>query len=1044
MELSDLKDIRGESGRGIAAWVRWAVREKFWVYFMVIVLVVVGGIGISRMNKDEFPTFEMKQGLIAGIYPGASAAEVEEQLARPLEEYLFSFKEIERRTLKSVSRDGICYIYADLRESVPQSRKDEIWSKIKLGLQTRKATLPPEVLAVAVIDDFGNVSSMLLAIGSTDKGHSELREYAEDLCTRLRKLPNLAKAEILGDQTEEIAVTLDREKLSSYGIDPFALMLNYRSSSLAIPAGSFSTDYTESPIMVKAPVGSEMEVAERIVWSDPSGDVVRLRDVATIERRYKAPSQFVSYNGNSCLIVNVEMRPDNNIVAFGRDVDAVLQQFRSELPDSVTVDTVTDQPKVVKTSVWNFLRDLLIAILVVIVVMLMLFPMRSAIIASSGVPVCTAVAIGAMYLGGIPLNTVTLAALITCLGMIVDDSIITMDGYMNQLRRGRVGVDAASASARELFIPTFVATLAICLMFFPMTGIIDGYLGDFVAFFPWVVLAALMASLFYAVTVVPSLEVKFISAEEGPARKTFFGRVQDRFFDLLQHIYEWFLSLSFKVPLLAIAGGVAAIALGVWMFLQLNVQMMPKAEREYFVVEVYLESGNGISRTREVTDSLERLFLKDPRVKSVTSFSGTPAPRFAATYAPILPAPQRAQIIVQTFSPKATEELLRKYENSCEFLFPEAMLHFKQMDYQVVEAPLTVLLKGDDREAMYESAGKIKSYLSSLSDETKWVHSDIDDFRPGVTVRLDPDEAARLGVTKGVLSLSLAGTFGGETVATLWEGPDRIPVNIYSEGIGGGSPYSVIGDQIVNTGIPGVSVPLRQIATLSPEWEPAQLIREAGVREVGIYADLKYGVSQPEVAAKLAEFIDKEVELPEGVTLEWAGLSGMNDAVLPDIMWSFIAACAVLFLFLLIHFRKGNIALLTMALSSLCLFGASFGLWIFGLDFSITAVLGLISLVGIIVRNGILLFEYAEYARFEKGESVRDAAFQAGQRRMRPIFLTSLTTALGVLPMIISGDLLWMPMGVVICFGTLLSIFLITIMMPVTYWQLFKHADKKV
>jgi len=534
-----------------------------------------------------------------------------------------------------------------------------------------------------------------------------------------------------------------------------------------------------------------------------------------------------------------------------------------------------------------------------------------------------------------------------------------------------------------------------------------------------------------------------VSGFSLPARSNIFSKAQNWFFGLLQRVYEWLLRLAFRFPLLTLAGGLGTLALGVWMFMQLNVQMLPKAEREYFVVEVYLEPGNGINRTREVSDSLEAIFLKDPRVKSVTSFAGTPAPRFAATYTPMLPAPQRAQLIVQTYSPKATEELLREYENTTEFIFPEASVHFKQMDYQVVEAPVTVLLKGDDREAMYAPAEQIRNYLSSLENETKWVHSDIDGLRPGVTVSLDPDEAARLGVTKGVLSLSLAGTFGGETVATLAEGADRIPVNIYSEGTGGDAPYSLIGDQLVNTAVPGVSVPLRQIATLTPDWAPDQLIREGGSKEIGIYADLKYGVSQPAVAANLSDYIDREVEIPEGVTLEWAGLSGMNEDMFPKIVWSFIAACAVLFLFLLIHFRKSSIALLTMALSSLCLFGASFGLWIFGLDFSITAVLGLISLIGIIVRNGILMFEYAEYDRFHKGETVRDAAFHAGQRRMRPIFLTSLTTALGVLPMIISGDLLWMPMGVVICFGTLLSIVLITIMMPVAYWQLFKRADRK-
>lgn len=247
------------------------------------------------------------------------------------------------------------------------------------------------------------------------------------------------------------------------------------------------------------------------------------------------------------------------------------------------------------------------------------------------------------------------------------------------------------------------------------------------------------------------------------------------------------------------------------------------------------------------------------------------------------------------------------------------------------------------------------------------------------------------------------------------------------------------------TAVPGVSVPLRQVAHLQPNWSLEKLCRTGGSQSVNVYCDLKVGFSQPAVQKKLNAFIDNEIRpiLPKDATLEYGGLYAANQTVIPEIAWSFLAACTVLFLFLLLHFRKTSIAVLTMLLSSLCLFGASFGLWILGLDLTITAVLGLISLVGIIVRNGILLFEYAEYARFVKGEDVRTAALHAGQRRMRPIFLTSCTTALGVLPMILSGDMLWMPMGVTICFGTLMTIFLITLVMPISYWQLFKKEDNK-
>ena len=293
-----------------------------------------------------------------------------------------------------------------------------------------------------------------------------------------------------------------------------------------------------------------------------------------------------------------------------------------------------------------------------------------------------------------------------------------------------------------------------------------------------------------------------------------------------------------------------------------------------------------------------------------------------------------------------------------------------------------------------------------------------------------------------MLSLSLAGAFNGQTIATLWEKDRKLPVNVYSQAVTKEMDYDVIANQIVPTTMPGVSVPLRQIADIRPDWSPETYARTAGEESVTVGADMRYGCSQPVAMKKIKAYIEKEIEpgLPDGVSISYGGLSAMNKSVGPEILLSFICAVAVLFFFLLVHFKKASIACLTLVMSSLCLFGAFFGMWLFRLDFGMTSVLGLISLVGIIVRNGIIMFEYAEELRFDKGYDVKTAAEEAGKRRMRPIFLTSCTTALGVLPMIISGDALWLPMGVVICFGTMLSIFLIVFMMPVSYWQIFKKA----
>lgn len=1021
--------------------VRGAIAHKRIVYFIVGVLIVLGIGGLSYMNKDEFPTFELKNGLIAGIYPGADAAQVEEQLTKPLEEVLFSFSEINRDNTKSYSKDGICYIYTDL--TTPATTKNEVWSKIKLKLEAARQTLPPGVLAVAVVDDFSAVSSMLIAMESSDKGYSEMKDYAQELSTMLRRIPDMANVRIIGTQDEEIAVHLDMERLSAYGISPAALMLDYQTSGMQVASGDFNTDYVSSHIHINNTVATEQEIADRIVYSDHEGNIVRLKDIATVERRYKDPSAIVDYNGNTALVLSLEMRPDNNIVAFGREVDKVLKDFEKDLPESVTLSKITDQPKVVGDSVLSFLRDLVISMLVVILVMLMLFPMKSALIASSGVPVCTAVALAVMFVAGIDLNTVSLAALIVVLGMIVDDSIITMDGYMDKLGRGMSRIDAACASMKELFFPMFTATLAISVMTFPAKVLITGYLGDFVTTFPWVIAISLGASLIYAIFVVPSLEVRFIGSAKSQD-KGIIARGQEKFFNAMQKGYEVMEAACFRHPGLTITAGVVAIGLGVLMFSRINIQMMPKAARECFVVEIYLESGSGLDKTTQVSDSLQNILLEDKRIKSVTAFIGSSSPRFHATYAPQTPSPDFAQFIVNTTSTKATEEVLEDYGVKYQHYFPGALIRFKQMDYQAVSAPVEVTVKGADFYTLQPIADTIKHFLYTMDDQLQWIHSDCEGTASFINVDLDPDEAARLGINRSLLSMSLSGTFNGLPIASVWEGDTRIPVSLYSDSVTDCMDYDAIGNQMVATRIPGVSVPLRQVAGISPAWGPDTHARTSGEESITVGADMKFGHSQPEVMKKIKKYIETRIipGLPEGVAISYGGLSSMNKEVAPEIAATFLCAVAILFLFLLVHFKKVSIAVLTMVLSTLCFFGGFLGLWLFNLDFGLTSVLGLVSLMGIIVRNGILMFEYAEYLRFEKGWDVKEASIEAGKRRMRPIFLTSCTTALGVLPMIISGDALWMPMGVVICFGTMLSIVLIVLIMPVSYWQVFRKAKK--
>ena len=1015
------------------------MRRHGLVIALFMVLMAFGIWSLPQMNKDEFPQFTIRQGLVVAYYPGATAEEVEQQVTIPLEDYINSFEFVDKKLTYSQSEDGLAYIYVMLRMTAVNN--EAAWTKIRAGLPLlQKTQLPTGVLQTLVIDDFGNTSSLLIAVESPERSPRELEQYAKQVCSHLRTIPEMGKLRIMGRQTEEIAVTIDPEQLSRYGINPSALQAQMALQGLRTVGGESDA---HGALQVVIPYMSEYEMQEQIVWSDPvTGATIRLKDIATVERRYQAPKSYVEFNGASCLILNMEMVPGNNIVAFGDEVDKQLAQAAALLPPDIRFHRITDQPKVVNDSVLSFLRDIVISILVVIAVMLLLFPLRTALVAATGLPVCTAICIGLMYVTGIELNTVTLAALIFVLGMIVDDSVIVIDGYTNLLARRHSRWYSAVVSTSMLFVPMSLATMAICGMFFPMTRIITGPLGEFVQLFPWAVLFALVASIFYASWITPFLSFRFIR-ERKPEEMNLVERVQTKFFTWLQSAYRHMLQRCFDHPVIAwcLLGG--ATLIGVVLLMNLNLQLLPKAEREFFAVEIHLRDGATLEESASVADSLAHILRQDPRVTSVTAFIGQSSPRFHATYMPQTPAANYAQLVVNTKSSKATSQVLKAYNGKYENYFPNAYARFKQLDYQAVKNPLEVRVKGENWEAMKPIADSIQQFMLA-QPELQWVHCDYNNVAASTRIVLKADEATRLGITETMLSLYLMQATQGATITTLYEESYAVPVVLYTAGIN-----TLNADELgaiqVPTALPGVWVPLRQVATIEPNWHHTLLERRNAVRTMTVGADLRGTTSQVDAERKVKNWVENNLtDLPEGVSIAFGGLTEINDMLIPQILWSIVAALAVMLALLLYHFGKIGLALLTLSSAILCLFGSMLGLWIFKLDISITAVLGVVSLIGIIVRNAIMMYEYAEDARKYKHLTYKEAAFQAGLRRMRPVFLTSATTALGVLPMIIAATSLWMPMGVVICFGTLFTLPLTVTILPVVYWKVYAKRDEEV
>ena len=1004
--------------------------RNFRITFLIVGCLFVFGIyALARIPKQEFPEYTIRQGVVVGVYPGATAEEVEEQLAKPLEQFLMTYKEVKRAKTTSTSQNGMCYVMVELNDDV--NDKDEVWSKVKHGLAAFKMQLPAGVAAVVTNDDFGDTSALLITLESDTRSYRELKGYMDDLSDRLRRIESVSNLRPYGVQQEQISVYVDPERLAAYGIGEKTLSAALAAQGLTPLGGSVSNAETETPIHIAPSLAGEREVAEQIVWSDPEGHVLRVKDVARVVREYDDPDSYIRNNGHRCVLLSLEMQAGNNIVEYGREVDEVLHAFiEEELPADVSVQRIADQAKVVGDSVHSFLRDLFVAMAIIIVVMMLLFPLRSAIVAALTIPMSTFISVGMMYLCGIPLNTVTLAALVVVLGMIVDNSIVVIDGYLDYLGRGHSRWFAAVESAREFFPSLLLATICICMIFYPILFTMTGMMGDFLTWFPWTITINLMVSLLLAVMVIPFLEILIIPAVHvrRDGRRSFTDRVHD--------VYRRVLAWTFRHGWLTISLGAASVVVSLLIATQLKFRMGPFADRDQFAVEIYLRPDTPLERTGAVADSVYRALRADERVKSVTSFVGCSSPRFQMSYAPQIAGKNYAQFIVNTTSVDDTESILDEYADAWADRFPEAYVKFKQLDYQNVPS-LEFRFYGSDIDSLRAAADRLMARMRQMP-ELQWVHTDYEDPRAIAEVRLDPVTASQLGITRTVVAANMALASGDVAVGSVWEGDYRLPVVLKRDARLGERSLSDIGDTYVSSPVPGVSVPLRQIADVEPAWSQSKIVHRNGMRCITVTADLKRGANAMRMTSRISRMLKDEIPLPPGVETELGGAHEFDAETLPPIAAGLSISLVIIFFFILVNFRKFGITLVVMASMSLCLFGAMVGLWIADFTIGLTSVLGFITLLGMIVRNVILMYQHAEDKRKVCHWSGKLAAYDAGKRRMVPIFLTTATTAVGVVPMMLGGSTFWAPVGVTIFAGGIGSLILVVTILPVLYSKIYK------
>lgn len=1011
--------------------IEGAMRHRNVVLIITGVLIIAGIIALFLMPRNEYPQFTIRQGVIVGLYPGATASQVEEQLTKKVENYIFSYKEIKKSKTYSYSKDGIMYIFVELNDNVKNA--DQFWSKIKHGLDELKSSLPPGVIALVANSDFGDTAALLITLSSDTRSYRELEDQLEKLEAEIRKIPATSKMRRYGLQREKIYVRIRQEKLNEYNIKTLSLLGSYQTNGLVDYAGKIKDSAIYLAVHLPPNFRSEADLAEQIVYTDPSGNVVRLKDIATIERRYEDPENFIKQNGKRTILLSLEMQAGNNIVAYGRQVDEALARFQKHCPSDIKVAKISELPKYVQDSVNNFLKEFFIAIAAVILVTMILLPMRVASVAGITIPIAVFITLSILYMLGIELHTVSLASLILVLGMIVDNSIVVIDNHVEKIDHGISPWHAAIKSAEQLVAPIVTATLAIMVAYIPLAYLVPGTAGEFLETMPAVISVALIVSILVAIFLVPYLNFVFI--KRGIKQKS-----NGSFLNRLQSWFDTQLERAFEHQRLVVGTGIVLVGLAIAWFTTIDQQLFPELERNQFAIEVYLPTGSSLESTASVMDSIERMLLRDKRIVNVTAFVGTSSPRFHAAYAPNMPASNYGQFVINTVSDKATRAVTEEYAPMLMNHFANAHVKFKILALQLNKAPIEIRISSDTIAHIRQVQRAVERTL----DETPhiaWYRNDWEDKQQYIQVNIDNERANRLGLSKALIATSLMAGTDGIPLTTIWENDYPVQVLLQQDDRGVKN-VSKLENQYVTSPYSFQAVPLRSLATLTPAWEDGNIVHRNGIRTLTISIDNDNQMAASRIFEKIRPQIDK-IPLPEGTHIEYGGDYEAQLEVFNPMVIALIISIGLIFFILLFEFTREKTVLLIMSAMLLTLPGAVLGLKLMGYPFSVTAFVGISSLCGMVVRNGIILVDYIRELREKNQMTVKEAAIAAGKRRMRPIFLTSAAASVGVIPMILSRSPLWGPLGTVICFGLLISMVLVLFILPIMYTNIYSDKPKK-
>ncbi|MEE4272424.1 MAG: efflux RND transporter permease subunit [Thermoanaerobaculales bacterium] len=1006
---------------------RIAIQKKTVTLVLTAALAIGGVFSFLGLGQLEDPEFTIFTAIVQTPYSGASPEEVELEVTDRLETAIQTMGQVEHVT--SISRAGLSLIIVDLWSHTDQDEIPQAWDELRRKVGDTQFMLPPGAGTSVVNDDWGDVYGALFAITGPGYTLAEIEDYAKLLRRELLMVDGVGAVELWGVQTEVVNVEVSRAKLAQLGLSPQLALATLSDQGSVVADGRLHVEEQHVRVATTGAFDSLDEMGDVLIRGQGSDSMIRLDDVATITRGYYDPPQdLLLFNGHPAVGLGVATVEGGNVVDTGANAMRRLAELEGVQPIGMSLNPIYFQPQVVTEAVNGFLINLAEALVIVIGLLMLFMGLRSGLLIGSVLLLDILGTFIYMSVADISLQRISLGALIIALGMLVDNAIVVTEGILVRLQRGMDRVEAASLSVKETMWPLLGATI-VAILAFASISVSDDASGEFLSSLFLVVASSLLLSWLLAVTVTPLLGVMFLEAAPATNAKDPYDRP---FF----HRYRAFLSTAIRRRWFTLAVMAALLFSAVVGFGFVKQSFFPDSGQPQFYIDFWKPEGSHIRNTEADVNTVTEWLLQQEGVESVTAFIGRGGSRFMLTYSPEMPSSAFAQLLITVEDAKLIDDLKTASAAFLKQRIPNA-------EYQVhrfVFGPgggskIEARLKGDDPEVLRELAEEVKAVMRA-DGNTKDVRDDWRQRVPVIRPLFAEAEARQAGVSRSDLASSLQAATSGIITGLYREGDTLLPI-IFRLPEEERSTAGQLNDALVWSSTTGRALPVNQVTTgMATEWEDPIIRRYDRRRTISVKADPSVGVASP-VFERLRPQIEA-IELPPGYEIEWGGeyeSSGDANRMLMASVPLFFTLMILIVVALFNTIRQPIIVFMTVPLA---IIGVTAGLLVTGQAFGFVALLGFLSLSGMLIKNSVVLLDQIDI-NLEAGQKPFEAVLDAGVSRLRPVAMAAFTTVLGMTPLVF--DIFWRGMAVTIMSGLTFATVLTLVIVPVLYATFYRvHA----